>query len=45
MKRFESPELEMEKLDLSDIITTSGCTDDICWEDGDDWVCHNEIGG
>ena len=28
MKQFEAPVLEVEKFDIVDVITTSGCEDD-----------------
>ena len=29
MKKFENPVIEIEKIEVSDVITTSGCTDDV----------------
>lgn len=39
MKKFENPELEVEKIDLVDVITTSECTEDC---DGYE-VCKREF--
>ena len=33
MKKFEAPILEIEKLSILDVITTSGCDMDHCWTD------------
>ena len=41
MKKFEKPTLELEEIEVMDVITTSPCTDDECWEDGA--VCPNHI--
>lgn len=44
MKKFETPMMEMEKLDIMDVITVSGggaCADDLCFTDGMD--CDNYI--
>lgn len=34
MKKFENPTLEVEKFEIVDVIATSGCIDDLCFEDG-----------
>ena len=53
MKKFMNPEMDIEKFDLLDVITTSECTThetecdgDICWEDcpDDTYTCPAEIG-
>lgn len=36
MKKFETPSIEVEELEVLDVIATSGCTDDVadCPDDG-----------
>ena len=34
MKKFENPTLELEKFEIMDVITSSNCIDDFCFEDG-----------
>ena len=43
MKKFENPTMDLEKLEIMDVITSSGteCADDFCWVDGMD--CDNHI--
>ena len=49
MKKFNAPEIKVEKFDLMDVITASAtvCAEDICWEDcpDDTFSCPNQLGG
>jgi len=43
LKKFIAPKMDVEKFDISDVVSTSGET---CWEDcpGDTYSCPNVLG-